>query len=107
VTVTVPSSGQALVTITSLIVPPAAEEDEEGAGYMAFSSTGACPGDASDAQSLHLTVGPPNTISSFQASATYLVTGLTAGLHTFQACYRSAIGLALFENRSIVVMPLS
>jgi hypothetical protein len=73
---------------------------------MAFSSTGECPGDASDAESLHLTVGPPNTVSSMQASATYLVTGLTPGPHTFVACYRSAAGTALFEHRSMVVMPI-
>jgi hypothetical protein len=41
-----------------------------------------------------------------QASATYLVTGLTPGLNTFTAKYRTASAGAIFSNRSIIVTPL-
>jgi hypothetical protein len=44
--------------------------------------------------------------SFIQASATYFVTGLSAGSHTFTLEYRSSIGTATFLNRSITVIPM-
>ncbi len=111
VTVTVPASGDALVTLTSLI----ANEDADQGGSMSFSSNGECPGspdegevEAEDARSLQLISIESLQTSAGQASATYLVTGLSAGLHTFIACYRSdTANLTEFKNRSIIVTPLS
>ena len=42
----------------------------------------------------------------FQGSATYVVSGLTAGSHTFTAKYRTSAGTETFTNRSIIVIPL-
>ena len=42
-----------------------------------------------------------------QGSATFYVSGLTAGSNTFTAKYRGTVGTATFSNRSITVIPLS
>jgi hypothetical protein len=41
-----------------------------------------------------------------QASAVFLVTGLSAGAHTFTAKYRVSGGTGTFVNRRIAVIPL-
>ena len=41
-----------------------------------------------------------------QGSATFYVTGLTAGSNTFTAKYRVDAGTGTFANRTIVVIPL-
>jgi hypothetical protein len=110
VTVTVPASGDVLVTLTSYMAP----EDSDQGGSMGFSSNGECPGatvagnvEAEDARSLQL-ISVEGGASAGQASATYLVTGLSAGSHAFIACYRSdTANLVEFKNRSIIVTPLS
>ena len=43
---------------------------------------------------------------SVQASATYLVSGLTAGSNTFTAKYRVDASTGTFVNRNIIVIPL-
>jgi hypothetical protein len=68
---------------------------------MGVSTTGACPGNAADAQSLQLKEKEETAI---QASATYEVTH-TAGSTNFRACYKSS-GTGTFANRNIIVMPL-
>jgi hypothetical protein len=40
-----------------------------------------------------------------QASATYVVTGLSAGSYTFTARYRSSGGTCHFSNRGLIVTP--
>jgi hypothetical protein len=103
-TVSVSSSGEALVTIT-------AQESSNGQGcYMSFAVSGAT------------TLAPaPNDVQSFatlgpfltQGSATYLVTGLNPGTNTFTAQYRTdgtnLYGYQLygctFGNPTIIVTP--
>jgi len=104
VTATVPSTGNVLVTLTSFI------ENENGAvdaeAYMGVSTTGACPGNASEAQSLSRTQGTSNSTGGVQASATYELKGLTAGAMKFRACYKVNTGTGVFKNRNLIVMPL-
>lgn len=91
-TATIGASGNALVTVTSLITPTAGNT-----ASMGFSVDSAA---ASDTQSLEIDTVP------MQASATYLVTGLTAGSHTFTAKYRvTGGGNASFANRGLIVIP--
>jgi hypothetical protein len=92
VTTTIGASGNALVTVTAAITPT-----NGNSAIMGFSIDGAA---ATDTQSLE-------TATTFQqASATYLVTGLSAGSHTFTARYRvTAGGNAQFANRSLIVIP--
>ena len=93
VTTTIGASGSALVTVTAAITPTA--------GNTAFVGFSIDAGAASDTQSLSADTTP------LQASATYVVTGLTAGSHTFTAKYRvSGGGNAQFSNRSLIVLPL-
>ncbi|MBI3358540.1 MAG: hypothetical protein HY037_02980 [Nitrospirae bacterium] len=47
-----------------------------------------------------------NSADTAQVSATFYVTGLTAGSNTFTAKYKTSAGTATFVNRNIVVIPL-
>lgn len=101
VTVTIGSSGKALVTITADITPSAAATF----GIMGFALSGANTAVASTAQSLQFEAYTTN--AGFQGSATYLLTGLSSGSTTFTAKYeKSGSGNALFGARSIIVWPL-
>jgi hypothetical protein len=92
VTATIGASGTALVTITATITPTLGNT-----ASMGFSVDTTA---ASDTQSLEADTNPQ------QASATYVVTGLTAGSHTFTAKYRvTGGGNAQFANRSLIVIP--
>lgn len=95
VTATVPASGNVLVTVTALITL-----NGSTSGAMGFTAGGTA---ATDTQALIATSG-------LQSSATYLVTGLTAGNQTFTAKYKRVGGgggsTATFANRHIVVTPL-
>jgi len=94
VTVTVSSSGKALVTLTGAL------NNTTGTCYMAFAVSGATTSSASD--TLAVSAGP----SPEQMSATYLVTGLTAGSNTFTAKYRSSDGSSCqFSSRNVIVIP--
>ena len=107
-TVTVPDSGKVLVTLTAFMTNNSNNKD----GYMSFSVVDVAPlpsfsvvsgTAASDAMSLHFN---DDSLLSFQGSATYVVSGLSAGSHAFTAKYRTAGGTETFANRSIIVIPL-
>ena len=61
---------------------------------------------AVDTTSLSLTNGGNTAHPVHQASATYFVTGLTAGSNVFTAKYDVSAGTGTFANRTIVVVPL-
>ena len=92
--VTVPSSGNVLVTLTAYM-----SNSDNGSGCMSFSVDGA---PATDATSLR--AGGDNHV--FQGSATYVVSGLSPGSHAFDVRYRTTGHTELFANRSIIVIPL-
>jgi hypothetical protein len=75
---------------------------------MGFAVSGATTVAASEAKSLAFGqsggITPPTVTQ--QASATFLVSGLTAGANTFTAKYAVSGGTGTFVNRSIIVMPL-
>lgn len=95
VTVTVPTSGAVLVTVTGRLFNSAANFT-----IMGFALSGANTVAGTDTRSL-LVFGT----NAVQASATYLVTGLTAGSTTFTAKYRVSAGTGTFSDRSILVRP--
>jgi hypothetical protein len=115
----VPSSGKVLVTLTAFISNTACDSGDnkhdkgvksakcdnddncdKAGGYMSFQvDTNAIVTATLDTTSLHSTTG-------FQGSATYVVTGLSAGSHTFTAKYRTTGNTETFANRSIIVIPL-
>jgi hypothetical protein len=70
---------------------------------MGFGVSGASTVAASDTQSLN--VVSLGATAGAQITATYLVTGLTAGSNTFTAKYRASGNTCTFVNRSIVVTP--
>jgi hypothetical protein len=96
VTVNVSAAGTAVITVTAF-------EDAAAGGdscYMSFASTsGPTSVAASDSQAVMETGGGQ------QASATYVVTGLSAGSYTFTARYRSSGGTCHFSNRGLIVTP--
>jgi hypothetical protein len=96
VTVTVPSSGNVLVTLTAFMSNTA-----NAGGYMGFQVETT---EATDATSLHFE--GTSAGQGFQGSATYVVSGLTPGSHTFTAKYRASAGVETFANRTIIVIPL-
>jgi hypothetical protein len=96
VTVSVSSSGKALVMVTASMI----EADIKGC-YMSFAVSGNTTVSSSDTQALIL----ESYGTAFQGTATYLVSGLTAGSNTFTAKYRANGEACTFANRSIVVTP--
>jgi hypothetical protein len=100
VTVTVSSTGQALVTLTTT------EQSSQGnnqcwAGFIISGASGVNP---SDAQAVILLNSAASTDQ--QGSATFLVTGLTAGSNTFKMQYKPVSGkTCTFANRTIFVTP--
>jgi hypothetical protein len=103
VTVTVPASGKVLVTVTAELSNSASAAHT----YMGFAVSGATTVAASDAQALSFTNQSNASGMTFQASATYRVTGLTAGSNTFTAKYKvSAASTGTYVNRNIIVIPL-
>jgi hypothetical protein len=107
VTVNIPASGKALVTVT------ASEQNDTGSAedYMSFDVSGGQG--STDATALAFQE-PPNTgplgnvpvDAAFQGSATYLATGLAPGSMTFTAKYRVTSGEGRFGMRTIIVIPL-
>jgi hypothetical protein len=88
------STGSALVTVTADVSPTAGS-----LACMSFSGPGIS---ASDTQALCFDNGGNN-----QASATFLVSGITSGVQTITAQYRTTGGKSAgFSNRSIIVVPM-
>jgi hypothetical protein len=110
VTVPIPSSGNALVTVTA----QAAVNSEGQSAAMGFAVSGMSTVIASDNKAFIVPFysfgNPANPNLKAQASATYLVTGLVMGSNTFTAKYRVTVGKkggeATWQNRSIIVIPL-
>ena len=72
--------------------------------YMAFAVSGTTTIAAVDAQSVTSSSG--NSNDAYQLSATYLVTGLTAGNNNiFTAKYKAGANTCNFANRNIIVTP--
>jgi hypothetical protein len=109
VSATITSSGKALVTITGGMSFPFSNSTGTVQGNIGFAVSGATTLAASDAQSLMLSSGvnaaASNTIGA-QMSATYLVTGLTAGSNTFTLQYKTSGDTVTFVNRNIIVIPI-
>jgi hypothetical protein len=99
------ATGKALVTVTTLMSNGVANDGCS----MGFAVSGATTVAASDAQSVRLDNNNGNGASEnqkVQISATYLVTGLTAGSNTFTSKYRAVTGgTCTFVNRNIIVTP--
>jgi hypothetical protein len=90
---TIGASGSAMVTITGAITPT-----NGNTALMGFSVDAANP---SDTQVLAADT------TFLQASATYVITGLSAGVHTFTVkCRVKAGGNAQFANRGLIVVPM-
>jgi hypothetical protein len=101
VTVTVPSSGIVMVTLTAKI----GTNTNGAVGTMGFALSGSNTAAASDTQALW-----PARLNSgdfAQGSATFLVTGLSAGSTTFTSKYRVVTAATIsYANRSIIVTPV-
>jgi hypothetical protein len=98
VTVTVSSSGKAMVTLTAYqsVTGP------DNSCFMGFAVSGTSAVAASDTQSLQA-YSESGTVQS-RTSASYLVTGLNPGINTFTAKYRSSAGInCTFASRNIIV----
>ena len=100
-TVTVPASGSVIVIVSAALSNTVANSST----YISFSTTGACPGDATDATAASANL--PWVAGNFvRMSAANLVTGLSAGSHTFIACYRAGSNGAEFATPGIIVIPV-
>lgn len=105
VSATVPASGQVLVTVSAQVAAQSSGGVERSARMSFASSGGSGDVNADDRRALAVFT---TTTTKAQGSATYLMSGLSPGSHTFTAQYRADGGgfLASFANRSIVVIPL-
>ncbi len=74
--------------------------------FMGYAVSGATTVAASDTRALIRDHGTSSSTGYVQASATYRVTGLTAGSNTFTLQYRTSGGTGTFTNRNVVVIPL-
>jgi hypothetical protein len=101
VTVTISASGNALVTVTGLET----NNNNGGQSNMGFAISGATTRAASDTQALSFLNGG-NQHQTVQNSASFFVTGLSAGSTTFTAKYDASLGTSTFANRTIIVIPL-
>lgn len=100
-TVKIPDSGKALVTITTSVLSTSYQVPC-GTG---FTVSGATTAAASDVQAL---IRSSNGVSyPERQSATYLVTGLNAGSNTFTLQYKIQVAgfSCTFSDRNIVVIP--
>jgi hypothetical protein len=110
VNVTVGASGTVMVIITSAIQTASTNPAGAGpGGAVSFGISGNTTRAASDTTSLQIspTSGGGSPATFMQASATYMVTGLTEGSTTFTLNYRALTNgqTVTFSNRSIVVIP--
>jgi hypothetical protein len=93
------TSGKALVILTAYIQPPSNQFAQMSFEVSSNSMAGVIPVTG-------LMLDNDMTQAAIQASATYVVTGLTNELNTFTAKYRVSSGTAMFADRSIIVVPL-
>lgn len=102
VTVTIGSTGKALVALHSAI----ANATSNLASYAGFAVSGATTVAASDAQAIGFT--SPSSGAGIRAGTTLVVTGLNPGSTTFTAKYRMdpGVGPATFVDRRLAVTPL-
>lgn len=99
-TATLETRGSALVTVTARISANVIDS-----GYMGFAVSGASVRAATDSQSLNLSSSGAGHVN--RASASFTVTGLTPGSHTFTAKYRqNGASTGTYADRSIIVLPL-
>ena len=96
---TISASGKALVTVTANIFT----SNDAATGFMSFDVTNSTYGPV---DSRAVTV---KGLLQVQASATFLLTGLTQGDHTFAARYKDdqTNRTATFSNRGIIVIPMA
>jgi hypothetical protein len=111
VAVTVTTGTRVMVIVTSRMTAAGSSFSGTVQGFTAFAVSGATTVGASDAQSLELgLVGSSNGSNDtheMQASATYVLTTLTAGSNTFTLNYKSPGGDTItYTNRTITVIPL-
>ena len=101
ITVSVSATGKALVNIATNLL----QSSSSGGCIMGFAVDAVA---ASDGQSIGIGGTTGVTFSDgVSLGATYLVTGLTPGSHTFTAKYRrtGGTGTCTFSDRSLVVTP--
>ena len=100
VTVTISSSGMALVLVYAAL----SNANNGGQSFMSYAVSGATTVAASDASSINVQVvtGAGNA-GSF--GNMFLHTGLTPGSNTFKLKYRCVTGTAYFATRRITVIP--
>lgn len=97
--VTVITGTEVLVTLSALVYNSGANNT-----YMSFAVSGATTLAAADARC----IVHANTSATLSCpSRTFKLTGLTAGSNTFTAKYRVTGGTGSYENRDIVVTPLT
>lgn len=108
--VNIGNSGKCIVIVTAKInyAAPGTIGVQPG-GYMSFQISGAttlAPSDTRALISLLDSTNGANTMN-FAGSASYLITGLNTGPHTFQAKYKvgDATITTSFLNRNLVVLP--
>lgn len=95
--VTVTTGANAIVTVTAELSNATVNDQS----FMGYAISGATTLAAADATALMLVAS-----AVFQASATYLQTGLTPGSNTFTAKYRVTASTGTWLNRTIIVQPL-
>jgi hypothetical protein len=99
-TVTIGSSGMALVTISSQL-----ENSSSGHAYVGFAVSGATTVAAAD--SMCLQFAPFVATARDSRGATFLVTGLNPGVNTFTDKFKAqSTTTAFFQDRRISVVPL-
>jgi hypothetical protein len=104
VSVTVPASGMVVVTLSAELWAGVG-----GDGCMSVSSSGGSGNfSAADSRALCLAGGSQNA-AVMAASRTMLLTGLSAGQHTFTAVFRKRRSAPFFNvtDPEIIVMPVS
>lgn len=101
VTVTVGSSGKALVLISANIV----SNTSGGTNYMGYALSGANTVSATDGKSI-MYYAPVTGSTKANLSGIFLETGLAAGSTVFKAKYRFESFAGSFANRRIAVIPL-
>lgn len=100
VTVTIGANGLALATVYALT----SNDTINSANIMSFAVSGATTVAAAD--NFAFIMRAHTAAQSSAASATFLVTGLTAGSNTFTAKYDVNAGTGTWLNRRISVIPL-
>ena len=96
-TVTISAGGTAIVTVTAT----SSSDNNSNSCFMSFAVTGISANDVRALQKNGRNSNEPETFS-----ATFYVTGLTAGSNTFTAKYKAEADTCTFLNRNIVVIPL-